>query len=88
MGADGHDLLAALFAETERFWLCRLPAVERLRIVWIQQFHHDQGRVRWRLPGDQRLHSPYDPDARYAKKRDTSWIGYKVHLTERRTCRT
>jgi transposase len=89
MGTDGHDLLAALFAETERFWLCRLPAVERLRIVWIQQFHHDQGRVRWRLPGDQppvnqRLHSPYDPDARYAKKRDTSWIGYKVHLTE--TC--
>ena len=89
IGADGHDLLAALFAETERFWLCRLPAVERLRIVWIQQFHHDQGRVCWRLPGDQppvnqRFHSPYDPDARYAKKRDTSWIGYKVHLTE--TC--
>ena len=33
---------------------------------------------------NQRLHSPYDPDARYAKKRDTSWIGYKVHVTE--TC--
>src|SRR3954471_23532302 len=67
----------------------RLPAVERLRIIWIQQFYHDQGRVRWRRPVDQppvnqRLHSPYDPDARYAKKRDTSWIGYKVHLTE--TC--
>jgi transposase len=89
IGADGHDLLAALFAETPRFWLCRLPAVERLRIIWIQQFYHDQGRVRWRRPGDQppvnqRLHSPYDPDARYAKKRDTSWIGYKVHVTE--TC--
>jgi transposase len=25
IGADGHDLLAALFAETQRFWLCRLP---------------------------------------------------------------
>ena len=37
-----------------------------------------------RRPANQRLHSPYDPDARYAKKRDTSWIGYKVHLTE--TC--
>jgi transposase len=89
IGADGHDLLGALFAETQRFWLCRLPAVERLRIIWIQQFYHDQGRVRWRRPVDQppvnqRLHSPYDPDARYAKKRDTSWIGYKVHLTE--TC--
>jgi len=53
IGADGHDLLGALFAETERFWLCRLPAVERLRIVWIQQFRHDQGRVRWREPTDQ-----------------------------------
>ena len=87
IGADGHDLLAALFAERQRFWLCRLPAIETLRIIWIQQFYHDQGRVRWRRPVDQppvnqRLHSPYDPDARYAKKRDTSWIGYKVHLTE------
>jgi transposase len=91
IGADGHDLLAALFEETKRFWLCRLPAVERLRIVWIQQFRHDQGQVRWREPADQppvsqRLHSPYDPDVRYARKRETGWIGYKVHLTE--TCDT
>ncbi len=28
--------------------------------------------------------SPYDPDAHYAKKHTTSWVGYKVHLTE--TC--
>ena len=28
--------------------------------------------------------SPYDPDVHYAKKRSTTWIGYKVHLTE--TC--
>ena len=53
IGTDGHDLLAALFDETDRFWLCRLPAVERLRIIWIQQFYHDQGQVRWREPADQ-----------------------------------
>jgi transposase len=86
IGADGHDLLAALFDETERFWLCRLPAVERLRIVWIQQFRHDQGQVRWREPADQppvsqRLHSPCDPDVRYARKCETGWIGYKVTET-------
>ena len=23
--------------------------------------------------------SPYDPDVHYAKKRSTTWIGYKVH---------
>jgi transposase len=91
IGTDGHDLLAVLFEETRRFWLCRLPAVETLRIVWIQQFRHDQDQVRWREPADQppvsqRLHSPYDPDVRYARKCETGWIGYKVHLTE--TCDT
>lgn len=30
------------------------------------------------------LSTPYDPEAHYAKKRSTSWVGYKVHLTE--TC--
>ncbi|WP_244538467.1 hypothetical protein [Methylobacterium sp. ap11] len=28
--------------------------------------------------------SPYDPETHYAKKRSTTWIGDKVHLTE--TC--
>ncbi|UEM21345.1 transposase [Skermanella mucosa] len=26
--------------------------------------------------------SPYDPEAHFAKKRSTSWVGYEVHLTE------
>jgi transposase len=47
-------------------------------------------QVRWRtesegFPAALRLiGSPYDPDMRYAKKRSTTWTGYKVHLTE--TC--
>ena len=28
--------------------------------------------------------SPYDTEARYGNKRHTTWLGYKVHLTE--TC--
>jgi transposase len=28
--------------------------------------------------------SPYGLEARYSRKRDTHWVGYKVHLTE--TC--
>lgn len=44
---------------------------------------------RWRTkeelpPAALALCSPYDPDARFAKKRATTWIGYKLHLTE--TC--
>ncbi|WP_188717366.1 IS1182 family transposase [Paracoccus acridae] len=89
IGTDGHDLLVALLNEREGFWPDRPLAVERLRLVWIQQFYHDGDSVRWREPADQppvsgRLHSPYDPEARYAKKRNIGWIGYKVHLTE--TC--
>jgi transposase len=30
------------------------------------------------------IQSPYDPEARYSNKRETQWVGYKVHLTE--TC--
>lgn len=41
----------------------------------------------WRAPEDlppagQRQHSPYDPDARYGKKRAITWVGYKLHVTE------
>jgi transposase len=44
---------------------------------------------RWRAKADvppaaQMQNSPYDPDARYGKKRETSWVGYKLHITE--TC--
>ena len=31
-----------------------------------------------------RITSPYDLEARYSSKRETHWVGYKVHLTE--TC--
>jgi len=39
--------------------------------------------VQGRGPAD-RVESPYDTDARFRSKRDTSWTGYMVHLTE--TC--
>jgi len=43
----------------------------------------------WRVkaelaPSHQLQNSPYDPDARYGKKRETRWVGYKLHVTE--TC--
>ena len=43
--------------------------------------------MRWRQPLDQppsaqRIHTPYDPEARYSAKRETTWLGYKAHLTE------
>jgi transposase len=43
--------------------------------------------MRWRIAEDlpgapQLICSPYDVDARFSKKRETTWVGYKVHLTE------
>jgi transposase len=35
-------------------------------------------------PASQIQNSPYDPEARYGKKREIHWVGYKAHLTE--TC--
>lgn len=45
-------------------------------------------QVRWRTdqegfpPSLLMVASPYDPEAHYAKKQSTIWIGYKLHLTE------
>ena len=71
--------------------LVKLPAVTILWQVWLQNFYQEDGHVRLREPKDQppsaqRIASPYDVEARYSTKRDVSWTGYKVHLTE--TCDT
>ena len=54
-----------------------------------QQYWIDNGQLHWRThqdlpPSGLIINSPYDPEARYGKKRHTTWTGYKVHLTE--TC--
>jgi transposase len=87
IGADGHILLAAVYAPTAPVWLRELPAIQILRRAWVHQFYLDDDIVRWRKadnlpPAGTRFDSPYDTDARYGNKRSTTWTGYKVHLTE------
>ena len=65
------------------------PAVQVLRKVWVDQYVEEDGQLRWRSKAEMpapasQVSSPYDPAARYRTKRDISWVGYKVHLTE--TC--
>jgi transposase len=89
IGADGYRLLLAIYAANAPGWLRELPAVQLLRQVWVQQFYRDDTGLRFRTeqeipPAAQFLGTPYDPKARYSKKKSTSWVGYKVHLTE--TC--
>jgi len=88
IGLDGFHLLRALYAPTSPPALQMRQAIQTLRAVWIQQYYgpHDP---RWRVEADlpphaQLITSPYDVEARFATKRETSWTGYKVHLSE--TC--
>jgi transposase len=87
IGRDGDCLLQAIYAATAPAELRQEPAVETLRQVWVHQFYQQDGEVRLRAAADLpptalRSDSPYDPQARYSRKRDTGWTGYQVHLTE------
>ncbi|WP_395292929.1 transposase [Kitasatospora hibisci] len=96
-GQDAHQLLHAIHAPAAPEWLREIEAVQLLRRIFMQTYYvHTDGRgrevVRKREaegdgvpPGQLRLASPYDPDARWSAKGDELfWCGYKVHLTE--TC--
>lgn len=89
VGADGQSLLAAIDADETMIWLHQVPALHTLRVVWSQRYDLVNGEVRFRAraqlpPSAQMIQSPYDPDARFGGKRSTTWLGYKVHVTE--TC--
>ncbi len=91
IGADGQELLDAIYSKDAPSWLRELPAVETLRKVWMQNYFREQdGRAKWRTseigipPSTNFVGSPFDPEARYARKFTTSWVGYRVHITE--TC--
>ena len=87
IGRQGRELLDALFEPTAPEWLGQVPAVELLRQVWVQNYQRIDDAVRWRSsenipPPSRYIGSPYDQEAHYSKKRSTTWVGYKVHLTE------
>lgn len=88
IGRDGLWLMEALQEPETPPWLREIPAIETLRQVWIQNYTTtEQGTLRWRTgdqlpPSAEFVNSPYDQEARYSKKRSTSWVGYKVFLTE------
>jgi transposase len=96
---DGYGLLRAVYDKRSPAWLAELPAVETLRRVLVQNYTLtiDGGRevIRRREktwqeggdglpPGRSRIASPFDTDARWGAKREESWLGYKLHVTE--TC--
>ncbi len=89
IGADGRQLLSALDAAAQQPELAQLPVVQILCQVWAAQYVTEDGRMRLGNaaelpPSAEQVCSPYDPEARYSNKRDVTWVGYKVQVTE--TC--
>ena len=91
IGGDGYDLLQAVYDDEAPLAIRSLSSIETLRRMWIQQYYSVDTAVQWRekggygLPPARRmLASPDDLDARLGAKDNSTWTGYKVHLTE--TC--
>jgi transposase len=91
IGADGMHLLHALEHPEAPAGLKDSASVQLLRQVWQQYYDLSGGKAKWRAGpqeslGEGIIRSPSDPEARTGKKREVTWLGYKVHLTE--TCAT
>ncbi|CAM4410779.1 IS1182 family transposase [Deinococcus marmoris] len=87
LGQDGFRLLDALEQDEDLVQLRSLPAIHLLHAAWHHHFARQPDGVRLRDPEElgphsERFNSPYDPEARFAQKKNRRWYGYKVHLTE------
>jgi transposase len=91
--ADGYELLDELLSEDSPEWLRQIPAVETLRTESVgAEFLLRRTRrrrvayLRGRHPALDAVHQlPHRPGLPLrARKSTTSWVGYRVHLTE--TC--
>ncbi len=88
VGEDGFRLLEMLLKQQPE--LLKLETVQTLRKVWERHYtRKETGEIGWRKNADlsraaTAVESPYDIEARHSHKRELSWTGYKVHLTE--TC--
>ena len=100
VGEDGVHFLEAVEAAEAPKEVRELPILENLRRTWQRHYERTvdealaagggaKRRVRFKAnrelpPAAESIESPYEADARYRHKRDTSWTGYMVHVSE--TC--
>lgn len=88
VGEDGFRLLEMLLQQQPD--LLKRESVQTLQKVWQRHYtRKETGEVGWRKNADlpkaaTAIESPYDIEARHSHKRELSWAGYKVHLSE--TC--
>ncbi len=88
VGEDGFQLVAILLKQQPE--LLKLEAVQTLQKVWQRHYtRNESGEIGWRKNAllsraATAIESPYDIEARHSNKRQLSWTGYKVHVSE--TC--
>lgn len=93
VGEDGLLLLDLLHRDDAPPGLDRLPKIEALRLVW--ERHYDctgeapsgVSQIRFRSnkelpPAAEGIESPYDPEARFRSRYETTWTGYQAHVSE------
>src|SRR5436309_1851561 len=88
VGQDVAQLLACLDQPQTPQAVRAVAAVALLRQLFAQHYDQQGEQVHWRdgpaVSNEDRIVSPYDQQARASRKRETVWLGYKVHVTE--TC--
>src|SRR6266852_3831502 len=100
VGEDGFMLLDAVETPEAPAGLRELPHMEALRRTWQRHYERTEEapasaevpavrHVRFKEnrelpPAAAGIESPYDVEARYRQKRDTTWTGSMVHVSEKR----
>lgn len=83
-GQDGFWFLAQVDRSAPDE-VCELPEVATLRTVLAQQFPEGPNAPPARRPtGRDVIETPHEVEARWGRKRDKLWLGYKAQVTE--TC--
>lgn len=88
VGQDVAHLLAALDQPQTPQPVREVAEVALLRQLFAHHYEQQGEQVHWcdgpAVSNEDRIVSPYDQEARSSRKRETTWLGYKVHLRE--TC--
>lgn len=89
VGSDGYLLLEMIEQCPEYNWLINLPKIIHLITVLKRHFTQTATGLEYKSKTEvssltPEAESPYDPEVRYRRRNQNTWVGYQAHLTE--TC--
>lgn len=89
VGLDGYLLLEMIEQDPEYGWLINLPKIIHLTTILKRHFTQTATGLIYKSKTEvasltPEAESPYDPEVRYRRRNQNTWVGYQAHLTE--TC--